>query len=121
MNRRFYTWYYQILRNLCFNFIRDKKKRARSFTEIGDDQVMHFSDPGQDPETLMVLNERRQAVWDALNEVQVNQREIILLKDFQNLSYQEIADLLECPVGTVMSRLYNARKALKEKLEKFFQ
>jgi RNA polymerase sigma-70 factor (ECF subfamily) len=47
------------------------------------------------------------------------EKEIILLKDFQDMSYKEIAETLDCPVGTVMSRLYSARKALKTKLERY--
>ncbi len=119
-DRHFFTWYYQILRNLCFNYWRDHKRHACPFSEIGDIDLEAIIDAGQSSETLAEQNEMRQAVWQAMDELKPHEREIIILKDFQDLSYQQIAETLNCPIGTVMSRLFTARKALKQKLERFF-
>ena len=116
-DKRFFTWYYQILRNLCFNFNRDKARHARPFSEIEENQIARIPD-AIDTEKVVERNETRKLVWEALNELKPKDREIIVLKDFQDLSYKEIAEMLSVPIGTVMSRLYYARAALKAKLER---
>ncbi len=118
--KNFFTWYYRILRNLCFNFLRDRARHARSFSEVGEKAVYLFTDESQDSYGQVEQNELRRAVWDALAKIKKHDREIIILKDIQDFSYKEIAEILDCPIGTVMSRLYNARKALKAKLERFY-
>ncbi|MCA9741686.1 sigma-70 family RNA polymerase sigma factor [candidate division KSB1 bacterium] len=116
--KRFFTWYYRILRNLCFNHLRDSAHRPRPFSEIGEQALQSLSDAEADPEKAMESNEVRDMVWRGLNRLKVHEKEIILLKDFQDFSYKEIAEALQCPLGTVMSRLYTARKALKGELER---
>lgn len=118
--RKFFTWYYQILRNLCFNYLRDHARHARPFSEIGEEQISSLADDSQDVSLEIEKQEMREALWNALDTLKPHEREIIILKDFQEMSYKEIAEYLDCPVGTVMSRLFNARKALKNKLEKYF-
>ena len=118
--KQFFTWYYQILRNLCLNFVRDKKRHARSFSEIDDHKIKSISDDSQDAAYRVEQNELKQALWNAMDDLKPHEREIIVLKDFQDSSYKEIADILDIPIGTVMSRLFNARKALKAKLERFY-
>ena len=116
-DKRFFTWYYQILRNLCFNFNRDKTRHARPFSEIEENEIKRIPD-SIDTDTVVERNETQKLVWDAINELKPKDREIIVLKDFQDLSYKEIAEMLNVPIGTVMSRLYYARAALKAKLER---
>lgn len=118
--KKFFTWYYQILRNLCLNFIRDKKRHARSFSEVDESQIKALSDEREDASTMAEQNELKEALWAALDDLKPKEREIIMLKDFQDLPYKEIADILDIPIGTVMSRLFNARKALKAKIERFY-
>ncbi len=119
-NRKFFTWYYQILRNLCFNYLRDASRHARSFSEIGESQVENIIDRSQDSSLQVEQNELKEAMWKAMDTLKPNEKEIIILKDFQELSYKEIAESLDCPIGTVMSRLFTARQALKKKLESYF-
>jgi len=112
---RFFTWLYRILRNLCLNHLRNNRRRAEILQEAGNSVI------GKDPENPSLLLEKdevKEAVWSAVSVLEPHEREIIILRDFQELSYKEIADALDCPVGTVMSRLFHARKALKDKLEK---
>lgn len=113
---RFFTWLYRILRNLCLNHLRNNRRRAEILQEAGD------SVTGKNPENPSLLVERdevKEAVWSALSDLKAHEREIIILRDFQELSYREISDALDCPLGTVMSRLFHARKALKDKLGKY--
>jgi RNA polymerase sigma-70 factor (ECF subfamily) len=119
-DRKFFTWYYQILRNLCFNYLRDSARHARPFSAIGDSQIDAIIDSSQDSSWQAEQNEMKEAVWKAINELKPHEREIIILKDFQEMSYNEIAESMACPLGTVMSRLFTARHALKQKLESYF-
>ena len=118
--KKFFTWYYQILRNLCLNFIRDKKRHARPFSQVDENEVKRLADDSQDASVLVEQNELKKALWAAMDDLKPNEREVIVLKDFQDLAYKDIADILDIPIGTVMSRLFNARKALKTKLERTY-
>lgn len=102
--RPFFTWYYTILKNLSLNEIRNLKTRAKNFTDIWADsgrqiEIMQYDNTGIEREEL------QEQVWKAINLLEADEREIILLREFQDLSYNEIAEILQCPVGTVMSRL----------------
>jgi RNA polymerase sigma-70 factor (ECF subfamily) len=115
----FFTWYYKILRNLCFNFLRDRAKRARPFSEIEVQQqaLLEIADENYDPTIIAERNDLKDAVWRAISSLNEQEREIVILRDFQEMSYKEIAAGLDCPIGTVMSRLFSARKQLREKLD----
>jgi len=117
-DKKFFTWYYRILKNLCLNHLRDRAKHARPFSEVGETTLLRISDQSEDASKQVEQGETKEMVWDAINSLKPQEREIIILKDFQEHSYKEISELLDCPMGTVMSRLYNARQALKVKLEK---
>jgi len=124
-SRKFFTWYYQILRNLCFNFLRDQNRHASSFSEIGENRagsrpVENIIDQSQDISKNQERHELKEIFWKAMNLLKAPEREIIILKNFQEMSYKEIAEVLKCPVGTVMSRLYTARKSLKNLLEGYY-
>lgn len=117
-DRPFYAWLYQIVRRLCFNFIRDRKTRRRKMVEARPWLVdvagrsAARTDPGRSVERAE-LRERLEAAIDRLSE---REREILVLREFEGLKYREIAELLGVPMGTVMSRLYTARKHLAEEL-----
>lgn len=117
-DRPFYAWLYQIVRRLCFNFIRDRKTRRRKMEEATPWLVdlagrgAARTDPGKRAERSE-LRERLEAAIDRLSE---REREILVLREFEGLKYREIAELLGLPIGTVMSRLYTARKNLAEQL-----
>lgn len=116
-DKRFFTWYYQILRNLCFNFNRDRARHARPFSHVDEHEIQRIPDALETGEEVE-RNETQKLVWDGISKLKPKDREIIVLKDFQDLSYKEIAEMLQIPIGTVMSRLYYARAALKAQLER---
>jgi RNA polymerase sigma-70 factor, ECF subfamily len=116
VGRSFFTWYYKILRNLCLNFLRDTAVRAQPFSRY--DAIFELKDDSSNPEVATDRALLRERVRDALERLKPEEREIIVLREFEDYSYAEIAELLECPLGTVMSRLYYARKHVKELLEK---
>lgn len=111
--RPFYTWYYQILRRLCFNLGRDESSRRRKLQEQGSwllAEAEQRQNPG--PETTLQQQQLQGRCQQAIESLPDTEREIIVLRELQGLGYQEIAGLLDIPIGTVMSRLYSARKRL---------
>ncbi|MDI6766470.1 MAG: sigma-70 family RNA polymerase sigma factor [Bacteroidota bacterium] len=114
LQKNFFTWYYKILRNLCLNHLRNSS--ARKLENI--DSINDIVDLKQDPSIIAERNDLTEKLWTALSILNVEEREIIILKDLEECSYKEIAERLEIQIGTVMSRLFNARKHLKEKFER---
>ncbi len=105
--RSFYAWFYVILRNRCYKLLHNRQKHAT-------DQSLE-SDPCQ----LLTSKETPQQaeqVQEALLALTPEDREILTLKHFDCLTYAELAERLELPLGTVMSRLYYARRRLRELL-----
>jgi len=115
---RFFPWFYQILRNLCFTHLRRRRVRqAASFDECEGDKCIAAGTDSFDPEMVAERNEVNDRLWKAIGRLSDKHREVIILRHFQNLSYEQIAQNLFCSKGTVMSRLYHARKKLKELLD----
>ncbi len=117
--RPFYAWLYQILRRLCFNFVRDRRTRRRGIEAAEDWLVGQASDRvvGLDPQRALERSEAQERVKEALESLSDRDREVLVLKEFEGLRYREIAELLGVPIGTVMSRLYSARRRLAAALE----
>jgi RNA polymerase sigma-70 factor, ECF subfamily len=110
--RPLFPWLYRIARNLCLNRIERVTKR-----EATEPDFDYLSDTSAGPEESTIAEEERKRVRAAVLRLPDQQRKIIELSHFQECSYREIADILDRPMGTVMSRLYNARQKLKELLE----
>lgn len=118
-NRSFYTWLYTILRRLCFNFLRDRKARSQKLAEAAGwlAEEARARVAAQSPVRAAELAEHRRRVAGAIEQLPDRQREVLVLKEFEGLGYREIAELLGIPIGTVMSRLYAARRQLAGRLE----
>ena len=118
-DRPFYPWLYQILRRLCFNFTRDTSARRRKLEYAGGWLVAEARSraAADDPERVRTTDALRERLEHEIAELSPTQREVFVLKEFQGLKYREIAELLDVPIGTVMSRLYAARQKLAERLE----
>ncbi len=115
--RRFFPWFYQILKNLCFNYL--KKRKELCFSKASDSEqhrIAQYATDGFDPSVIAERNEMKEQIWTAIGALDEKHREIIILRHFQELSYEEIAEVLGCHKGTVMSRLYYARRELKDLL-----
>ena len=97
-----------MVRNQCIDLIRRRRP--------GTVDVDELSDPGPDPQGSLEITQRDQELQQALAKLSSGQRQIIVLRDYMDLSYAEIATILEIAQGTVMSRLHRARLALKEEL-----
>ncbi|MFA8344161.1 MAG: RNA polymerase sigma factor [Rhodothermaceae bacterium] len=111
-DRKFFTWYYKILKNHCLNMIRGRKTDKKV-------DLLECKELNAEDNTIENIEhkELKSEMEKALFKLSDSDREILILKEFENLSYNEIAELLDIPVGSVMSRLYYARKKLAKKLE----
>ena len=107
----FYPWFYRILKNHCLDRLKERRRSVPSDRLTGlPDRQDRASDQG------LLHDEREAAIHRAIAALPDEQREIIELRHFQDLDYGEIAAVLACAEGTVMSRLYRARKRLREHL-----
>jgi len=112
--RPFYPWFYRILKNHCLNFVT----RGRRHVSLDDEnEHREIASPVSTPLESLEADERRRLVRAALDRLSEDHREIIVLKDFREHSYREIADILDIPIGTVMSRLFYARQALRGQVD----
>lgn len=97
-------WFLRVVRNRCLDLLRRRRPT--------DDRVDEMATPGDGPEQAAEKAERDHALQDALRALQPAQREIIILRDYMDLSYAEISAVLDIAPGTVMSKLHRARIAL---------
>ena len=117
----FSTWLFRITTNVFL----DERKRARAhpqasldeYLELGESSVTRqIEDPSPTPEAVLEESERAQLLQKAVEDLPENQRAMVTLYHGQQKSYEEIAEIMDLPIGTVKSRLNRARLALKEKL-----
>jgi RNA polymerase sigma-70 factor (ECF subfamily) len=106
LSRRFYPWFYVILRNRCYKLAHGRKKR-----EMSNSDEMEILAPA-----ASIRREESLLLEQAMLELPTEDRELITLRHLDGLSYQELAERLEVPPGTIMSRLYHARNKLRERL-----
>ena len=114
---RFSTWLYRIVRNKCLNVIDQRKRRKTDPMEIDDSQPWVPLDTVT-PEQEVLRNEQSEILHTALGKLKESYRTILILRELRELSYEEIAEVLNCTLGRVKSRLHEARKALKAELER---
>lgn len=113
----FSTWIYRICANVCNDSLRKRQRRGITVSIENDDDDNTISEIPSDtptPEENVMMNERQRAVREAINSLSDEYREIIVYSDINQLSYDEISQILKCPVGTIKSRLNRARNALKK-------
>src|SRR5215475_5608751 len=119
------AWLFKILKNTFINNYRRKKLEPRSvdFAEIEDsfERIVRrdTAETGGDPETEFFSGVLDDDVRKALESLPYDYRMVVILADLEDFSYKEIAEILDCPVGTVMSRLYRGRKLLEKALLKY--
>ena len=115
LRRSFGPWFFQILRNQCRDMLRSRK--AKFSTEALDERLeQRPADAERGPERVRQRNAARELLWKGLEKIGPEHREILVLKELEGFRYSEIAQILEIPEGTVASRLYHARNALKQAL-----
>jgi RNA polymerase sigma-70 factor (ECF subfamily) len=103
-------WFLRVVRNRCFDQLRRRR--------VSDVPVEELADGNPTPEQALQVEQRDEALRIALASITAEQREIVVLRDYLDLPYAEIAEVLGIAKGTVMSRLHRSRLALKEALER---
>jgi RNA polymerase sigma-70 factor (ECF subfamily) len=114
-NQNFFPWFYSIVTNLCRNFLRKRQVNAARTVDMAD--VEYCLADRADPENDYIVDEEKRKLFAAMRKLNFADKEIINLNHFRMMSYDEIASLLNIPKGTVMSRLYYARKRLAKLME----
>jgi RNA polymerase sigma-70 factor (ECF subfamily) len=110
------TWLYAITSRLCLNRLASGERRM---ARQGEDALLRLSDAGPRPDAALERRELETALGRAIAELPEDRRIVVVLRDLEGLSYEEIAQVLELELGTVRSRLHRARAELKQKLERF--
>ena len=111
----FYTWLYRILVNLAIDQVRAKGKRTA--ISLDDPEVtMCQREPRGDPRALLETKELGEQIARAMASLPIQQRTALTLREIEGLAYREIARIMGCSTGTVMSRLYAARQKLQQVL-----
>jgi RNA polymerase sigma-70 factor (ECF subfamily) len=118
----FYTWLYRIAMNLAIDHCRKNRRRK---TTAFDEAVANRDEDGtildlhqsESPQRALQRKQLHERIFAALDELSEDQREVILLREVEGMSYKEIAEAMDIPEGTVMSRLFYARKRLQGLLQ----
>jgi RNA polymerase sigma-70 factor, ECF subfamily len=113
-NAKFSTWLYRITSNLCTDWLRKhRRRRTAALDEAGE-----LADIGAATEQGLLDQEERRRLREALDGLQERYRGVVVLHYWQGMPYQQIAEVMGIPVKTVETRLYRARRLLRERLEK---
>ena len=106
------AWIRTISANLSKDYLKSSQKKL-SDNSTNDETVLSFVQDSKDtPESLLIKRERQKMISAAINNLKPKFREVIMLYEIENQSYEDISQKLKCPIGTVKSRLYNAKKEL---------
>jgi RNA polymerase sigma-70 factor (ECF subfamily) len=108
------AWILAIVRNACYTWLH--RNRNHDLTIPFDDRLQDLADDSPSPEALILKRVEREALTKAVEELPMEFREIVVLREMEDLSYKEIAQIADLPIGTVMSRLARARRRLQQSL-----
>ncbi len=117
----FYTWLYRIGINTAKNYLVALGRRAPTITEFDSEEAESFEDGDQlrdlnTPENQLMSKQVAETVNQTLGQLPEELRTAITLREIEGLSYEDIANIMNCPIGTVRSRIFRAREAIAEKL-----
>jgi RNA polymerase sigma-70 factor, ECF subfamily len=118
----FYTWLYRIAINTAKNHLVSQGRRAPTTTEADIEEAETFDDGDHlrdlnTPESMLLTKQVGEAVNRAIDELPEDLRTAIVLREIEGLSYEEIAESMSCPIGTVRSRIFRAREAIAQELK----
>lgn len=117
----FYTWLYRIAINTAKNHLVSKARRPPATDiDINEGEFQENSVVLRDigsPEEQLMMSELRDVIYKAIDDLPEELKTAVTLREFEGLSYDEIASVMECPVGTVRSRIFRAREAIEKKID----
>lgn len=114
---KFDTWVYRIVVNTCNDMLRKNSALAAERTVCGDeeeDYAVKIPDSAPGPQEALLRREQIEQILKGMEQLKPEQREVIILRDIQGLSYEEVGSVLQCSIGTVKSRINRARGRLRE-------
>jgi RNA polymerase sigma-70 factor (ECF subfamily) len=117
----FYTWLYRIGINTAKNYLMAMGRRAPTSTEVGAEEAEGFDEGEQlrdinTPESVLLSNEIAETVNSTIEQLPEELRRAIQMREIEGMSYEDIAQAMDCPIGTVRSRIFRAREAIAERL-----
>ena len=111
----FKSWINLITANVSKDYLKSAKNRYE--THVEDEAIFENIKERKTPEDLLLKKERQERIIKAIEELKPKLKEVIMLSEIEDYSYEECSEKLKCPIGTVKSRIYNAKKELAEKLK----
>ncbi len=108
----FKSWVTTIAKNISKDYLKSATYKARENSVTEEDDLIQIADKKVTPELRLIKNERQQKIIDAVNSLKPKFKEVVLMCEIYGYSYEDCAKKLNCPLGTVKSRLYNAKKEL---------
>ncbi len=114
---KFKSWINTITANVCRDYMKSSFQKHSSQIKSEEEELIQIKDEKETPESAFITKQKRKTVIKAINSLKPKLREVIIMYEMQELSYEEIAKRIKCPVGTIRSRLFNARKELSIKLK----
>ena len=108
----FKSWVSAIAKNISKDYLKSASYKARENSTSEDEDWVQIADKKVTPELRLIKNERQQIIIDAVNSLKPKFKEVVLMCEIYGYSYEDCAKKLNCPLGTVKSRLYNAKKEL---------
>ena len=117
---QFYTWLYRIAANTAKNYLAARARKSPGYT-IDVDDAEHFEGESglkeyANPENLLLTDEIKTAIFSAIERLPEDLKSAITLREIDGLSYEEIAQVMDCPIGTVRSRIFRARDVIDKEL-----
>ena len=113
----FSAWIKTISANLSKDYLKSSQKKLSDNTTNDDNVLTFISSKKLTPEELLLKEERQKRISQAINNLKPKFKEVIMLFEIENKSYEEISQIIKSPIGTVKSRLYNAKKELAAELQ----
>ena len=117
---QFYTWLYRIAANTAKNHLASRSRKTPAYS-VDVDDAEHFSGESglkdyTNPENMLLTDEIKQTVFAAIEKLPDDLKSAITLREIEGLSYEDIAEVMDCPIGTVRSRIFRARDAIDKEL-----
>ena len=119
----FYTWLYRIVVNAAKTYLESNSKR-KNHIDVDSEEFQSIDSQGvltsrESPDKIIESQELQQVILSAMNELPEELRQAIMLREVEGMSYEDMADLLQIPIGTVRSRIFRARQFIEERMSRF--
>lgn len=111
-NGKFKNWISTITANLCRDYMKSAYFRHSQNSITEEDTLIQIKDEKENIEDIFIRKQRQEQIIKAIDALKPKFREVIIMYEMKNMNYEEISKIIKCPVGTVKSRLFNARKEL---------